>query len=1049
MQAFGEALLKFRRAAHLTQEELAEAAGLTARSIRDLERGRRDRPQRRTVQMLVAALRLEGADAAALLTAGRSGPPAPSATSGEETRAALAERTDQLAVLARAAREARAGQGTVVLVRADAGMGKTSLLNAWAADEQEQGLRVVRASGAELEQDFAFSVVRQLAEPLLARTDDAGRERLLSGPAEPASHALRVEGTGGGEEGLSAESTLSVLHSLYWLMVHVTDDGPLALVIDDVHWADGPSVRWLEYVVRRLRSLPLMVVLAARAGTGSEAQPLLQRIAAQPHCRKIGLPALTADGVAPMVRTALGHDADPQFVSACTAATQGNPLLLRELLRTLADHAVTPSAEHASRVAEFQGQILTVTVVERLGSQPEAVRQLARSLVVLEDGVAWHIAAELAGLAEAEAKEQGHRLQRIGVLAPGDVPRFDHPLIRRAITDAVMGPVELATGHARAAELLKREGAAGDRVATHLLLAEPSGEQWRVDTLREAARLTRSRGAPATTVTYLRRALREPMTVAQQGPLLLELGAAEALVDDTAAMHHLTQALSTLTDPYARAQAAHVLAGVLFVGGHEHARAVDVLARAVEELHQADDGTGLGREVSWYLQAQMLLIGYEDMSTLAAARKHAEKLRAYDLPGDTPGECAVLAALSAAAVTGDASAAVTNDLLDRALRGGIAVRDGAEMLVSLAGMGFVTTDRLDDAAARFAQVASLGERWGSFRLVSASMMWQLTVRTRRGQQVGLTLDFGHPGQEAAGGLERRVGLGMTALVGESLIERCEWALATEALAAEAESGHAGWLWQGPTLLVRSRLLAERGEHSAALAVLLDYGAQERYAHVTNLAMMPWRSQAATCLLALGRQREARELATEEVELAHRWGTDRAIGTALRCLGVVTGGREGLALLEEAVTTLERSPARLELARTWYELGASLMRTGESDRGRRALSEALELADTCGSVLLAGRVRRALNAAGIRPRPSPPVTAALSVTEHQMLEMVRSGHSDRKIAQSLLLTDHEATELLARLRRTSWVISRVDTTAMANARTLAPTNGAGPEAFRAL
>ncbi|MFI9274643.1 AAA family ATPase [Kitasatospora sp. NPDC052896] len=553
MSEFGEMLRECRRTAGLTQEELAEAAGLSARSVRDLERGRRGRPQRRTVEQLVSALGLVGTAADALLAARRAGQPAdPPADRGRDA-AVLLDRTEQLAVVERAAAEARAGRGAVVLVRAGAGMGKTSLLNAWAGAEQAGGMRVVRADGGELEQDFAFSVLRQLVEPLLARAGSAGRERLLSGPAELASYALRVAGVDGGP-GLSPEASLGVLHSLYWLMVHVADDGPLALVVDDAHWADVPSVRWLEYLARRVRGLPLLVVLAARPDSGTRAEPLLEQIAAQPHCRPVELPALAADSVASLVRARLGGDADPRFAAACAEATRGNPLLLRELLRTLADSGVGPTGDQASVVEEYRGRILAGTVVKRLAGEPEPVRLLVRALVVLGDGAGWQVAAELAGLGEARARELGRRLQRIGVLAPGEPARFAHPLVGAAIAETLFGPMELADGHAQTAELLRREGAPHALVAAHLLLAEPDGEAWRVDVLREAARATRGRGAPEVTVTYLRRALREPMSVKERGPLLLELGADELQVDIGAARHRLVQATDALTDPYARAK---------------------------------------------------------------------------------------------------------------------------------------------------------------------------------------------------------------------------------------------------------------------------------------------------------------------------------------------------------------------------------------------------------------------------------------------------------------------------------------------------------------
>ncbi|MGW2250111.1 AAA family ATPase [Kitasatospora sp. NPDC001660] len=343
MTTLGQLLREFRRAAGLTQEELAEAAGLAARSIRDLERGRRERPQRRTLEVLVSALGLAQADAAALLAAGRRGRQGSSPAGDGVTGPGLLGRRGELAILERAAADARAGRGAVVLVRASAGMGKTSLLNAWAAAEQARGFRVVRAAGGELERDFAFAVLRQLAEPLLARAGGAGRERLLSGPAELSSHVLRVEGTGEGG-GLSPEASLGVLHSLYWLMVHVTDGGPIALVIDDVHWADGPSVRWLDHLARRLRGLPLLLVLAARPDSGTGVEPLLEQSAGQPDCLPVELPALGTDSVARLVGESLGHDAEPRFVAACAEACQGNPLLLRELLRTLADNGVERGA---------------------------------------------------------------------------------------------------------------------------------------------------------------------------------------------------------------------------------------------------------------------------------------------------------------------------------------------------------------------------------------------------------------------------------------------------------------------------------------------------------------------------------------------------------------------------------------------------------------------------------------------------------------------------------------------------------------------------------
>ncbi|GAQ61827.1 phage tail protein [Streptomyces scabiei] len=336
-----------------------------------------------------------------------------------------------------------------------------------------------------------------------------------------------------------------------------------------------------------------------------------------------------------------------------------------------------------------------------------------------------------------------------------------------------------------------------------------------------------------------------------------------------------------------------------------------------------------------------------------------------------------------------------------------------------------------DQVARTADVRHVDRGRGRYNLGAVGLhLWrlsshpQLLVQARRGRQLPLTADFGHPATTADQGLEPRVRLSMTTQVGESLIERCDLTSATEVLTADADFDRVGWTWQGPALLARSRLHAAQGNPAAALAILHEYGAEENRARVMH-ASVPWRSRAALLHLALGQRTDALQLATEELELAHQWGTERAIGVASRCLGVIHGGRRGQALLREAVAVLKRSPARLELARAHYGLGTALMRGGKADEARQALTQALHLADTCGSVLLAGQVRGALTAAGVRPNPAPPAAPSLSPTEHRLVELLRAGHSDRQIAQALLLTPHDVTGLVEQAGRKLGVSSRAE------------------------
>ena len=126
------------------------------------------------------------------------------------------------------------------------------------------GRVVLRARGSELEADFAFGVVRQLFERRLVSADVSERDALLVGPAGAARALLLGELA----EASAFDTSFAVLHGLYWLTANLADRWPLLIAIDDAHWADEPSLRWLAHLAPRLEGLP--VAAAGRAaGLGS------------------------------------------------------------------------------------------------------------------------------------------------------------------------------------------------------------------------------------------------------------------------------------------------------------------------------------------------------------------------------------------------------------------------------------------------------------------------------------------------------------------------------------------------------------------------------------------------------------------------------------------------------------------------------------------------------------------------------------------------------------------------------------------------------------
>ncbi len=162
-------------------------------------------------------------------------------------RAALVEREREVAALHTVIGDAAAGRSRVVVIEGAAGIGKTRLLDEARRLAAESDLRVLSARGGELEREFAFGIVRQLFEQSLAGADGSA----LDGAAGAAREVFELAAARGPVEP-TADPSFASLHGLYWMTINVTGDAPLVMAIDDVHWCDDASLRFLAYLVRRL-----------------------------------------------------------------------------------------------------------------------------------------------------------------------------------------------------------------------------------------------------------------------------------------------------------------------------------------------------------------------------------------------------------------------------------------------------------------------------------------------------------------------------------------------------------------------------------------------------------------------------------------------------------------------------------------------------------------------------------------------------------------------------------------------------------------------------
>jgi predicted negative regulator of RcsB-dependent stress response len=483
------------------------------------------------------------------------------------------EREAELGVLGGVVEQAARRQGSVALVEGPAGIGKTVLLRATRSAAAEQGFRVLVATASPFDRAFPFGLVHQLLGGELAGAEGERRERLLAGAA---SRAETVLVPGAAEAGDDPE--YAALEGLYWLIANLAEEAPLALLVDDLHWADRPSLRVLEYVGRRLEGLAVLVLGTMRPAEADAESELLSAIAGGPAVGVVRPSPLSPAAAGELVTEALGGEPEPAFAAACVAATGGNPLLLQAVARQSAERGLRGAASEAGEVSTLGAGGLRDVVQRRLESLGADTAALARVAAVLGERYPLVDLGEVAGLAQEATLDAGDRLAGAELLVPG-AWSFVHPVMREAVTESIP-PAERARLHRLAAERLRADGARADEVAVHLLHVPPARDETVVTTLREAAATAAAEGAPEAAVAHLRRALAEPP--AERAQVLLELGELEARTGERdPAVEHLTAALEVglAGDDVARARAAR---GALIVHG-DPIRALREFERAVEE----------------------------------------------------------------------------------------------------------------------------------------------------------------------------------------------------------------------------------------------------------------------------------------------------------------------------------------------------------------------------------------------------------------------------------------------------------------------------------
>src|SRR6267378_1912996 len=378
-------------------------------------------------------------------------------------------------VLGRLLNAARSGDGGVLVVHGEPGVGKTALLD-WTVGEGQQ-LRVLRAVGVEGEMELPFAALQQLCSPILDRS-----ERL----AGPQRGALGV--AFGLSAGQAPDPFLVGLAAL-GLLSEAAEERPLLCVVDDAQWLDRASARALAFIARRLLAEKIALVFGARQ--------LNDTLAGLPelHVGPLGHRDARA-----LLDSALPGRLDEQVLDRIVVETRGNPLALLELPRGLTPAQLAGGFGLPAALPLSAG--IEQSYARRLARLPRDARRLlllAAAEPVGDPALLWRAAQQL-GIAEAAA----HAVESEGLLTLDGAVAFRHPLVRSAIYGAAE-PSARREAHRALADATDPE-INPDRRAWHRAQAAAVPDEELAGELERSAARAQARGGLAAAAAFLERA---------------------------------------------------------------------------------------------------------------------------------------------------------------------------------------------------------------------------------------------------------------------------------------------------------------------------------------------------------------------------------------------------------------------------------------------------------------------------------------------------------------------------------------------------------------
>jgi DNA-binding CsgD family transcriptional regulator len=877
----------------------------------------------------------------------------------------LLGRASERQALDRLLENVRGGQSAVLVVRGEAGVGKTALLHY--CTRQASGFRIAQIAGVEAEMELPLAGLHQLCAPMLGR---------LGALPEPQQVALRVAL---GLESGDARDRFLVGLAVLSLLSAAAEERPLLCFVDDAQWLDAASGQVLGFVARRLLAESVALVVAVR----------------DPDNRGYfdGLPDLPLRGLdredahALLARTLPGR-LDDRVRDRIVAETRGNPLALLELPRSTSAAELAGGFELPA-AADLPGH-LEDHYLGRVGELPASTRRLlllAAADPVGDATLVWRAAQQLGIRTDALGPAEGAELLEIGASV-----RFRHPLVRSAVYRAA-SPGDRRRVHETLADV-SDPTADADRRAWHRALAATGLDEGVAAELERSAGRAQLRGGLAAAGAFLERAAGLTVDPARRAQRALAAAQAKHQAGaPEAALALLASAQAGPLDRHQRARAELLRAEITFTS-NRGSDAPGLLLGAAKQFESLD--VTLARET--YLEA-LMAAQFAGRFAPGAAAEVAEAARAAPASTDPRAPDLLLDGLAVMLSEGHGAAA---PLLKRALdafRDGDVVANGGFRWLWLAEEAAIELwdhDAWHELALRELQlVREAGALTALPLALSASIVAQifageLAAATSMVDEVQIVAEATGSQLAPYGALILAAWRGREAEL-SALIE----ATLEEVMPRGEGIGVSTTQWANA--LLHNGL----GEYEAALIAaqrLLE--PRGRLDATVNWALPELIEAAARC----GHAEIARDALEQLSEMTRPSGTDWALGLEARCRAVVSRPGAAEPLYLEAIERFGRTGVRGEHARAHLLYGEWLRRDGRRTDARERLRTAHRMFAGMGMEAFAERARRELLATGetVRKRRAES-RDELTPQEDQIARLAREGLTNSEIGGQLFLS----------------------------------------------